>query len=79
LERGQSAPGIDLVEHLATALGVSISDLLPTETTDPSAMLTRRVEEEMDAILQKAGPADLNLLASMLALFKRDLSRRRSE
>src|SRR5438105_3051818 len=31
LERGGSAPGIDLVERLATALGVKVADLLPAE------------------------------------------------
>src|SRR3954453_19742310 len=31
LERGGAAPGIDLVERLAKALGVKVADLLPEE------------------------------------------------
>ena len=79
LERGQSAPGIDLVDRLATALATSIPELLPSEIIDPTEMLKVRAASELDSIFKLASPADLKVLVSLLALLKRDVSRRHGE
>jgi len=42
LEGAGAAPGIDLVERLAVALGTTMADLLPTaDTPDPHAVLAQ--------------------------------------
>jgi transcriptional regulator with XRE-family HTH domain len=42
LEGGGAAPGIDLVARLCTALGVTISDLLPMTATPPDDVTAMR-------------------------------------
>jgi transcriptional regulator with XRE-family HTH domain len=77
LEAGRSAAGIDLVEKLATALGVTLADLLPTERVDRSHALKREVRSKTEAIMADAEEGDLALLSSLLSVFQRGLSRRR--
>ncbi|MBY0458195.1 MAG: helix-turn-helix transcriptional regulator, partial [Gemmataceae bacterium] len=51
LERASSAPGIDLVDKLAQALGCKVSDLLPeADPPDQTAVLkdqVRRLSEQL--------------------------------
>ena len=76
---GPVRPGIDLVDRLATALATSIPELLPSEIIDPTEMLKVRAASELDSIFKLASPADLKVLVSLLALLKRDVSRRHGE
>jgi transcriptional regulator with XRE-family HTH domain len=53
LERGETSPGIDLVDRLATALGTTAADLLPaTETPDTLAVLRGQAKNLFETILQ---------------------------
>ena len=68
LEAGGAAPGIDLVERLALALRVNVTDLLslPSElgTADESRA---RLKELFEAMLPKAGPETLTMLGPLVA------------
>lgn len=65
LEAGGAAPGIDLLQKLAQALDANVADLLP----GPEAGEVSRddVKELFDALLPKAGPETLSMLAMILA------------
>jgi transcriptional regulator with XRE-family HTH domain len=77
LEQGHSAPGVDLVEKLAAALGVSIADLLPSERTDRTAALKAAIQTQTESIMADAEEGDLSLLNSLLSVFQRGMTRRR--
>lgn len=67
LEAGGAAPGIDLLERLARALGVSVTDLLPTPSQPETVEAYReQVEQLFDAVLAKAGPDTLSMLKLFL-------------
>lgn len=55
LESGGAAPGIDLVDRLAKALGTTLSDLLPT-TAPPETVTVLRTQARrlFDTLLQTA-------------------------
>jgi len=77
LERGETAPGIDLLGRLATALGAGPAELLPTEPGDPDEVLRRRISELMESILRQADRETLLMLAPWLSTVEDALSRRR--
>src|SRR5689334_2386475 len=69
LESAGAAPGIDLVEKLATALGVGITDLIPSPTTaDPSAVSREQARDLFDTLLTLADQQTFALLNPFLAL-----------
>lgn len=71
LESGLSAPGLDLLARLATALGVDLVKLLPTSApVDPADVLRRRVRSLLDEVLKKSDSDSLQLLAGLLAKFR---------
>lgn len=66
LETAGAAPGIDLVDRLAVALGCTASDLLPTSTPpDPSTVHKSQVRR--DAVLASGDTDTLQLTAQLLA------------
>ncbi len=78
LETGGAAPGIDLVERLARALGTSPTDLFPT-TAPPDALpvLRQQAAKLFETILQAADRETLLMLNPMLACVAESLARRR--
>ncbi|WP_088253223.1 helix-turn-helix domain-containing protein [Fimbriiglobus ruber] len=53
LENAGAAPGIDLVERLATALGTTSTDLLPTTApADPQTVLREQAHRLLDRLVQ---------------------------
>jgi transcriptional regulator with XRE-family HTH domain len=74
LERGGAAPGIDLVERLAKALGVKVADLLPEEE-DPQTMdvLREQARALFDQIIKRADRETLTLLNPLMARLVEDL------
>jgi transcriptional regulator with XRE-family HTH domain len=69
LESAGSAPGIDLVEKLATALGVGVTDLIPiSQPADPSATSREQARELFDALMGIADQQTFALLNPLLAL-----------
>jgi transcriptional regulator with XRE-family HTH domain len=68
LEAGYYAPGIDLVQKLATALGTSAADLLPTEDPPPDAVavLRERARTLFEGLVAAEDQAALSLLVQLL-------------
>lgn len=68
LESGKSAPGLDLMERLAQALGVSLAELLPDVTPpDTTAVLKERAQQMTSSLLANADRETLLTLNSLLA------------
>jgi len=68
LERGEAAPGIDLVDRLAAALGTTAGDLLPSaESPDTAGVLRDQARRQFDAVVDAADQATLSLLVQFLA------------
>ena len=66
LELGRAAPGIDLVERLAAALGTTIHDLLPaTDPADPQPVLREQARRLTDRLVND--PEALTILVPLLA------------
>lgn len=69
LEAGGAAPGIDLLERLAQALGIGVADLLPTSPGDGDLKAERdRAKKMFEAVLSKAGAETLSMLTTFLAV-----------
>ncbi len=68
LEAGGAAPGIDLLERLAKALGVGITELLPMPAMPATAAMRRdQVKGLFEVVLPKAGQETLAMLEVLLA------------
>jgi transcriptional regulator with XRE-family HTH domain len=68
LENGGAAPGIDLVDRLAKALGATAHELLPTTASpDTLAVLREQARRLFDAVLQDADRETLLSLCPLLA------------
>lgn len=68
LENGLVAPGIDLVSRLATALGVSLTDLLPSAPpSDPADVLRRQARQLFDTLVNGADRELLQMICPLLA------------
>jgi transcriptional regulator with XRE-family HTH domain len=68
LERATSAPGIDLVDKLAQALGCSVSDLLPdADPPDQTAVLQDQVRRLSEQLTADSDALTLSLAAQLLA------------
>lgn len=78
LESGGAAPGIDLVDRLANALGTTLAELLPTTApSDPMPVLRDQAEKLFDTVLQGASRETLVMLNPLLACVAESLARRR--
>ena len=67
LEAAGAAPGIDLLERLAGALGVNVVDLLPTPSLPEAGAISRRQLRTLwDSVLTKAGAETLSMLKQLL-------------
>ena len=68
LERAMSAPGIDLVDRLAQALGCTVSDLLPTsDPPDQTGVLRDQVRRLSEELTAESDAVTLSLAAQLLA------------
>jgi transcriptional regulator with XRE-family HTH domain len=68
LESGGAAPGIDLVDRLARALGTTTADLLPTAASpDTLAVLRQRAQGLFDNLMQTADRETLLMVNPLLA------------
>ena len=77
LERATCAPGIDLVENLATALGATVHELLPTGDADPLPLLRTQVEKRFSAVMKNGDATTMAMLAQLLTFVDSELSKRR--
>lgn len=79
LESAGAAPGIDLVDRLAAALGTTVHDLLPvSDQPDTRAVLRREAERLVGAVAASADQDTLALLNQMLAMMAEAVAKRRS-
>lgn len=77
LESGGAAPGIDLVDRLATALGTTMTDLLPTTPSpDTLAILQDRARGLFETLMERADRETLLMLNPLLARLVETLSRK---
>src|SRR5436853_4208685 len=75
LESGGAAPGIDLVERLATALGTTVADLMPTsDPPDKLEILRTQARRLCDTLLEKADRETLQMVNPLLARIIESLS-----
>jgi transcriptional regulator with XRE-family HTH domain len=76
LETGGAAPGIDLVDRLAKALGTTGQDLLPVAPSpDTLAVLREQAQRLFASLLQAADRETLLMLNPLLARLNESLSR----
>lgn len=69
LENAGAAPGIDLVQKLASALGVGVTDLIPDDPpADGLAVPREQAQKLFDALMKTADAQTLALLNPFLAL-----------
>jgi transcriptional regulator with XRE-family HTH domain len=61
LESGLTAPGIDLLERIASALGVHVVELLPARSESPDDERLQ-AQANFDAILAKAGRESISMM-----------------
>jgi transcriptional regulator with XRE-family HTH domain len=68
LESASAAAGIDLLDRLATALGTTPANLLPTVTpADELTVLRQQVRRQVEVLLQTEDSQTLALLTQFLA------------
>src|SRR5437764_909689 len=78
LENAEIAPGIDLVDRLARALGAAIADLLPSATPpEPLPFLREQAERLFDTLLERGDRETFLRLNPFLALLVEAASKRR--
>ncbi|MES2790041.1 MAG: helix-turn-helix transcriptional regulator [Planctomycetota bacterium] len=78
LESAGAAPGIDLVERLAEALGTTAHDLLPTvREADPLPMMQTQARKLFETLLGMADQETLQMVNPLLARLIESPTRRR--
>lgn len=76
LESGGAAPGIDLVDRLAKALGTTVVDLLPTTaSTDTQVVLKDQAWRLFNSLVQAADRETLLMLCPLLARLNESMNR----
>ena len=70
LERAEGAPGIDLVDRLAKAMGTTSADLLPTSPApDTHAALKDQAKALFEGLIEVVDRESLQLLCPLLRMF----------
>jgi transcriptional regulator with XRE-family HTH domain len=78
LENADTAPGIDLVDRLARALGTSVASLLPAPgDPDPLPVLREQAARMLDTLLEKGDRETFLRLNPFLALLVEAATKRR--
>ncbi|HEX5471095.1 MAG TPA: helix-turn-helix transcriptional regulator [Lacipirellulaceae bacterium] len=78
LESGAAAPGIDLLARLASALGTTPQDLLPTAPQPDSITLLRdQAKRLFESLMESADQPTLIMLCPLLARLGESPTRRR--
>ena len=78
LENAEIAPGIDLVDRLARALGATLADLLPSAApAEPLPVLREQAERLFGALLERGDRETFLRLNPFLALLVEAASKRR--
>jgi transcriptional regulator with XRE-family HTH domain len=68
LEKGEAAPGLDLLDRLAKALDVTITDLIPRPaSSDDSDDQKEQVRTAFEMVLSRAGGETLEMVRVFLS------------
>jgi transcriptional regulator with XRE-family HTH domain len=67
LEKGEAAPGLDLLDRLAKALRTTVVDLLPQPAAENVDDQRDQIRKAFESVLAKAGGETLRLLELFLA------------
>ncbi len=79
LEGGDIAPGLDTVDRLATALGTTAAELLPSsDPADPLPVLKEQARELLEALCKNGGRDAFVTLNRVLALLVEAAGKRAS-
>jgi transcriptional regulator with XRE-family HTH domain len=78
LESAGAAPGIDLVDRLATALGTTVHDLLPVADPPDTRAVLRQEAERLLGTLAEDQDA-LSVLTPLLSMIAEAATRRRTD
>jgi transcriptional regulator with XRE-family HTH domain len=77
LEGGRVAPGIDMVERIAEALGTTVADLLPDGAApDPLPILRQQARRLLESLTRDGAAEDFLRLNPVLALVQEAAMRR---
>lgn len=77
LENAEIAPGIDLVDRLARALGAAPADLLPAASPEPLPVLREQAERLFGTLLERGDRETFLRLNPFLALLVEAAGKRR--
>jgi transcriptional regulator with XRE-family HTH domain len=77
LENAEIAPGIDLVDRLARALGAAVADLLPSTAPEPLPVLRAQAERLFATLLERGDRDTFLRLNPFLALLVEAAAKRR--
>lgn len=78
LESGGAAPGVDLADRLAKALGTTLSDLLPaSQPPNDVPMLQLQARQLLESLLQSTDRETLLMLVPLLARLNESPTRKR--
>jgi transcriptional regulator with XRE-family HTH domain len=68
LEAAGAAPGIDLLDRLAKALGTTVAELLPSNPApDPTKVLREEAKRLFESLVESADRNTLQMLVPLLA------------
>lgn len=67
LEAGGAAPGLDLMERLARALDLDLTELLPKVISSESESRRRNVLKRFEALVANSGDETLGMLGVLIA------------
>jgi transcriptional regulator with XRE-family HTH domain len=77
LESGKVAPGIDMVERIASALGTTVAELLPEGTApDPLPILREQAKRLLETLVRDGEVEDFLRLNPVLVLVQEAALRR---
>jgi transcriptional regulator with XRE-family HTH domain len=77
LESGDAAPGLDLLDRLARALGTTVTGLLPPAEPDNADARRESVKRLFEGLVSEAGPDTLAVLEGLLARLVESASSKR--
>ena len=66
LEKGDAAPGLDLLDRLAQALGSTVTGLLPSPSSESAEAHREQVKRLFEGYVSEAGPETLAMLEAFL-------------
>ena len=73
LERGEVAPGLDILDRIAQALGASAATLVGGDNIDPVPLIRERARDRFESLLKRGDASALSLATTLLTLIEQSL------